>query len=418
MRQTIHLGLTLNNKNEFSESRGKFTSKHPKQHLYQKILDDAIANYDQLISEQNQPGLTSDDWKIIFSKYKKGLIKLFNEENSTEYIHAHCDEWIEDVKKGKHKNKKKGVKPRKSTIDSYKQVKRTMVDFQERYGFVNFNELNLDKILELYEFVKKPYYTKITKKNGELSKRQLGNFSPKNLLHYNVAVKMYLRFVEKRKNIKLDQEIYEITIDYKNDGETIIALEDEEYRALLNYKPINDKEQLKKEITIFLISTGLSVVDFAKITATSFEERDEKLWIVGYREKTKVKYEIPLNKRALEIAEKHDRNFKKYRFNSKSLTPYCRTIWKKIPEFERLVPKKVWNHEKDSYEKVDVPLHTAFSLHRCRNTFCKHLVEVNTPQNFILSMMAWRTVKMLTVYLQRYGIKKNNFTELVHEKFS
>jgi site-specific recombinase XerD len=90
--------------------------------------------------------------------------------------------------------------------------------------------------------------------------------------------------------------------------QTIKYLTDEEYLSIANFDFSKADERIQRTADCFLFAcnTGLAISDLRSFNKSNLErDKDGSLSIVKYRDKTKVRFLVPLNKLALSIIEKY-----------------------------------------------------------------------------------------------------------------
>lgn len=361
------------------------------------------------------------------------------------YIDDYVDKWIEDYKKGLL-GKNTDKKPSERTIYAYGRIKNNLVDFQTHEKGVNrrvsIYEFDLELMIQLHDFLKINRTPVIeTKKKDEegnpiLGKgKKIGGFSQKNLLHFNVAFKAYLKYVGKKHSIRFDDDVMEFSIEYTKNIETIVALDKKQFRDLHEKVPKNEIEQRKKDIILFLLNTGMAVVDMANLKSHNFKKHIRKDGSVYYsvfshRQKNGQYFSVPLSSVAEEIIlrngilEKEGYSFThpkvirrkgfktrivEHKISSKSLTSWLRKFWYDIESFYEGENSKANTEYYNEYGEIEikqVDMRDKFSAHRARNTFISLHIESHTPLNILLGYLGWTKSSTLDVYLQRF--RKND----------
>lgn len=358
------------------------------------------------------------------------------------YIDSYFDEWISDYKKG-ILGKKKDEPHAERTIYAYSRIKNNVVDFQTHEKGINrrisIYEFDLELMRKLHDFLKidrtPTIETKKKDKEGNpvMGKgKKVGGFSQKNLLHFNVAFKAYLRYVSKKHSIKFDDDVMDFTINYKKNVQTIIALNKNQFNDLHKKTPKDDIDQRKKDIILFLLNVGMSVVDMANLKSHNFKKHVREDGSVYYsvfsnRQKNGQYFSVPLNRVAEEIVLRNNilekdgysfthpkiirrKGFKtrivENQISSKSLSSWLRPFWYDIESFYKGKDSKVLSEYYDEEGKVEleeVDMRDKFSAHRARNTFISLHIENHTPLNILLGYLGWTRSSTLDVYLKRFG---------------
>jgi site-specific recombinase XerD len=414
-KNVLPTGLSVRNKNEIDLKKMEFTRKHPNQKESNQQLQRVYGKYAGLIAQYSHLGLAGKEWKEIFSNYKEESVQKVKDRYIKQKIAIdhYVDEWLKDNRAGRL-GAKKGVIPAESTMRHYEVIKRSFVDIKNiKNRSFTTDSFGYHEIKEMHDFMKSPYKVTIKSKNGYPMEKERGGFNPKTLHHYNIAFRMYLNYLRDYHDVKLNREVFEYVVHYEKDSRFNISLDEQQFSDIHNYVPRNSTEQLKKDVVVFLLNSGVSVIDFSNLTKENFVDLKSGVTLTGLREKTSGLFEIPLNKTALDIAKRHDFDFKKYGFKSKSLTPYCRTFWKKIGSMQSEERYKEWNKNTLMEEVKTAEMWKKFSLHKCRNTFIKLLVQNGVPHDQLLSMTGWKNINMLLEYLKIYGDNKKGATDIL-----
>ncbi len=366
-------------------------------------------------------------------------------------IHDYVDDWICDYKKGLL-GQNNDKKPAERTIYAYSRIKNNLIDFQTHEKGVNrkvsIYEFDLELMIKLHDFLKidrTPIIeTKKKDKSGNpiIGKgKKVGGFSQKNLLHFNVAFKAYLKYVSKKHSIRFDDDVMEFNIDYKKNIKTIIALNRQQFIDIHEKIPKNEIEQRKKDIILFLLNTGMAVVDMANLKSHNFEKhvrKDGSIYysVFSHRQKNGQYFSVPLNSTAEEIILRYNilekegysfthpkiirrKGFKtrivEHKIDSKSLTSWLRKFWYDIESFYKGNDSKAYTEHYNEQGKIElkkVDMRDKFSAHRARNTFISMQIEHHTPINILLGYLGWTKSSTLDVYLQRF--RKNDTDNVEH----
>lgn len=466
------VGVSVKKKSDINLSSMTLNKSYDKNIQEAQTKIDRAFDYWRLILKRHKPAThQSEHLKALRNKlsqeakeYINGATKisnLFEDENKSKskqeifidgltqtnqiYIDDCIDDWISDYKKGLL-GQKKDKKPAERTIYAYSRIKTNLVDFQTHEKGVNrkvsIYEFDLELMIQLHDFLKVDRTPIIeTKKkdvegNPILGKgKRVGGFSQKNLLHFNVAFKAYLKYVSKKHSIRFDEDVMEFTVDYTKNVETIVALDKQQFKDLHEKKPKDEIDQRKKDIILFLLNTGMAVVDMANLKSHNFKKHIRKNGSVYYsvfsnRQKNGQYFSVPLNSVAEEIVLRNkvlakdgysfthpkvirrkgfERRVVEHKINSKSLTSWLRKFWYDIKSFYEGEDSKTFTEYYDEQGQVElkkVDMRDKFSAHRARNTFISLHIENYTPLNILLGYLGWTKSSTLDIYLKRF--RKND----------
>lgn len=178
----------------------------------------------------------------------------------------------------------------------------------------------------------------------------------------------------------------------------LVCLERNELDEILNYKPLNEKEQVTKDIIIFCSHTGIRIGDFNLF---------DKKWIINnclefYPQKTKrknIKVIIPISKPIREILERT--NYKPKTINKDLLSGHIQAFCSKI---ESLQQKIYFGGELTEKYKI-LKSHSIG-----RKTFCNLVIQAGVPIPTLMGMSGHTQIDtVIKSYLDKH---QNNLPQL------
>jgi site-specific recombinase XerD len=241
-------------------------------------LESEVQNiFQDYIHAESNPKLLQLKAEIEYKIYNKGVGK-----NKELLLSELFDKYID-------LNKSELCKTR---IKRYKFVQRCVNEFNNSKLEKHFEVKNLNKEWrdEFKQFMMNRYNYKQSTLNGYLK-----------VLHAAVKYAYNTEYISifPFKNCKFDK--FETEIKY---------LTEVEYLAILNFDFSNYNKQMQQTADCFLFAcnTGLAYSDMKSLKKSDLEIKDGYVAIVKNREKTNVRFTVPLNNFALTIIEKYKSN--------------------------------------------------------------------------------------------------------------
>ncbi|HOZ14217.1 MAG TPA: tyrosine-type recombinase/integrase [Tenuifilaceae bacterium] len=333
----------------------------------------------------------------LYEKFlKRKLIELLNKQG-----YQHIDESlsIEEIRQDK------SIKDETRSIKDYISTLNLLKDYQSfTDDSIRIKDLNKAFLSKLHSFAasdrdSKKFKTR--KQSDKTFKKRLD------------CLAEFYRFLDKKFDFKLDEDNINYRVAKRDSN--IIIFDEEELKQLLSidFSDCQNKNWEKiRDIMVFLSMTGMRYSDLVTLN----KERDLVIFdnvytIIKNAVKTRNRFEVPLNKRAMEIWKKYDFNFKptipNQVFNKeiKELLKHFRLLNNKVLIIKYFRGKEFQNMEEKN-------LH--ISSHTGRRTFISNCVKKNVPINRIMSMTGHRKVDTLTIYFERWGKKTSEYVDLIN----
>lgn len=200
-----------------------------------------------------------------------------------------------------------------------------------------------------------------------------------------------------------NNEITELVTSFhqSSDRTEIIRLNYEELNLFASF-PFEEAWELKiQEYFVFLCSTGIRFSDLISIDKNNFVYEDDVWFLNLYNQKTIRVAQIILTKRAQQIAEENNYEFRRY--TNQAFNKELKVILRKYSLFEERTIK--FRQIRQKVDKVEYLKRERISAHTGRRTFISILVENGTPLNIIKQMTAHTSDRTINLYIDKFSPK-------------
>jgi len=334
---------------------------------------------------------------VVYEKFlKRKMVELLNKQG---YQHIDENLSIDEIRYDKT------IKDSTRSIKDYISTLNLIKDYQEYSGEI-IKIKDLDKIFlsKLHTFASSDKDRKrfITRKQSDRTFRKRID-----------CLKEFFRYLENKYEFKFEQDRVDYTVN-KGDS-NIIVFEEKELKQLIEIEFSNSPNpnwEKIRDIMVFLCNTGMRYSDFTSIDF----ERDVNIsgsvyTIIKNAIKTRNRFEVALNDRAVEIWKKYNFNFKPH-FPSQVFNREVKDMLKhyNILTKEVLILKYYRGKEIKSNEKK----HDHISSHTGRRTFITNCVKKNVPLHRIMAMTGHKKLDTLIIYFEKWGMKSTEYVDLIN----
>ena len=334
---------------------------------------------------------------IIYEQFlKRKLIELLNRQG---YQHVDENSSIEEIRKDKTiKDKTRSIKDYISTLNLIK-------DYQLYTGeSIRIKDLNKIFLSKLHSFAgtdrdEKKYITR--KQSDTTFKKRID------------CLNEFFRYLDNKFEFKLDSDSIKYNVAKRETN--IIIIDNKELKKLLalNFHECPNKNWEKiRDIMVFLCMTGIRYSDFLTLEFERDVNINGKIYtIIKNAIKTRNRFEVPLNKRALSIWKKYNFNFKPLFSNQtfnreiKEMLIHYKLLKDKVLIIKHFIGKEIHEHEE---KRLFISSHTG------RRTFISSCVKNNIPINRIMAMTGHKRVDTLTIYFEKWGKKTNEYVDMIN----
>jgi integrase len=367
-------GITIHEK-DFDKKAERIKPSHPSNEDYNKIISKFQKSIEGLIIDyinEHEIKPTSD---YVKRQIKSGL------KERKESLEADIMDCFEDFLSEK---KIMFSSPERSntSLRDYISTKNALRDYSKVIGYIRPSELN-DTIwlTKFNKFLAEPRpsiagYKFITSAQNDKTRAKrfgvLKNFG-KWLVKEN-----YLKEFDELKNfkVKVEEKAY-----YTLSLEELSLIQHHQFKSPSHQKAI--------DMFIVACHTGLRFSDVIRISKTKIHKKNNGRILAIVNQKTKIKVEVPLTNKVLDILKKYD-----YRLNLMSpqkTNDYIHEGLENIKEFHDLQSNGDDGEELHKYELI--------TFHTGRRTFITNLVNNNISLNAIMKMTGHRKLSTLQKYI-------------------
>lgn len=296
----------------------------------------------------------------------------------------------------------------KGTLKTLKSSKKRIEEFQKHYGFIEFNDVNLDLHSELFKFLRdtKEYslnYTGVVIKNLIV----IMNDAYERDFHQNLDFKKS-GFTVTREDVD-NVYLNESEIDtIKNLNIDDVSLDINNHPEIFNKHdtpPTKDALIRVKDWFIIGCKTGLRYGDLSSLTSKNIETEydkntEENFQIIKVEtNKTKGLVLIPISKDVHQILEKNKGEFPK-KISSQKFNKFIKLICKEAKIVEEFEGK---------------PKYLSVASHTCRRSFCTNAYKSGMDTLDIMHISGHKSEKTFYKYIK--ASSKDRLNKIRHQKF-
>lgn len=256
---------------------------------------------------------------------------------------------------------------KQSTINKYKDLKKTLLDFElKKFYQITFDNINKD----FYDlFIEWLYENGLTDNSVDTYIKNLKcilNITYKDKIHNNIS---YLSFTRKRYNGDI------ITLSYSDVIKT------------LEYKPTKEIYKPYYDTYLVHLSTGLRVDDLLKLTSTNviidYTLGDilsrKRAHVKLFMGKTNKPLIIPLSKICYDVFLKYKIPLNDLSFNKLNIQSYNNFLRMMCKDLKLNTPVRKTMYRGKQPIIIEKPLHELISSHTIRKTFISLSLKQNNP---------------------------------------
>lgn len=409
------LNITLSDLKEFDVKGGKLTSHYRgiDKDEVNKTIQKRYQLINRLITEAIEKGV--DSLQYIKSKLADEDAKLrkLNVTSSTKISEAFYDYM---VSKGYNKDIEQG-----RTFDRYKSQYSRLKDF-ETVNKKKLGQLNLEWAKDYALFLATPFKKEweITdeKNEREYTVKKTLQSSNNTITRYLIDTVAMCKYIMKGNNDitfpidDIKEYVNKFALPHE-DVDNIVVLSRKQWQ---DYKAYEPREKFSWEIRTFdlfrfCVNTGLRFSDAERLT-DEFIKIDENgnETISMNAQKTRGKFQVPMNEDALRIFNKYKRDFRKKFPVNQQINANLRKIVQRIPSFNTEVPHTEYILNKVIQSKI--PFAQKLSFHDSRKSFVSFLIANSreNPQGLlkkIMSYTGWTDIRTISHYLSVFSPEKS-----------
>lgn len=367
-------GITIPEK-DFDKKAERIKPSHPSNEDYNKIISKIQRSIESIIIDyinEHEIKPTSD---YVKRQIKSGL------KERKESLEADIIDCYEDFLSEK-KIMFSSPESSDTSVRDYISTKNALRDYSRVIGKIIPSDLNNTIWLTKFnKFLSEPRpniagYKFITSAQNDKTRAKrfgvLKNFG-KWLMTEN-----YLKDFDMLKSfkVKVEEKTY-----YTLSLEELSLIQHHQFKSLSQQKAI--------DMLIVACHTGLRFSDVIRVSKTKISKKNEAKILTIVNQKTKIKVEVPLTDKVLDILKKYD-----YRLNlmsSQKTNKYIHEGLKNIMEFHDL--------EANGNDGEELPKYELITFHTGRRTFITNLVNNNVSLNAIMKMTGHRKISTLQQYI-------------------
>jgi len=294
--------------------------------------------------------------------------------------------------------KEKDVKP--SSLKDYTSWKNSLVDYQSYYKItLTFDNINIDFGRKWIDFLLSTDRPKDAKTKGGMNDTTISKRI--------TSFRNYMKWIESNEIFQFDKKIKEYK-PIQNYATDIIHLSMDEQKQLYELNKLSPKLEMARDIFIFACMTSLRYSDILTLEPRHISPEYK---VVKKSEKGRKgeKYVLFLNKYAIEIWEKYDKNLN--RFYSQKFNKLIKEVCIIGNLFQEPISKIVIRNGVE-VELEPVPKYKLITSHTARRSFITNQIEKGTSLNKLMEMTSHTKIDTLVKYIHKSGSTKES-TDLI-----
>jgi integrase len=393
-------GISVDSPSHFKGGRltSEFGSAYKSLNLH---LSEKLQFFNRLILEAARQELDTLDYINSYLEQEQSKLKKLSITKNTTLIQA-FEEYLE-VKKNKMKDFRK-----ERSFQRYVSELSRLKDYH-KVTPTKILDIDLNWFYDFARWLSKPQlktFDVIDSKNDRIYQAK------KEIVQTNSTIKRFiqdlitfLKFL-KEGQPKLDFPIDDITEfmnslkSKENNSDDIIALSDEQYQAIMNFKSNPNKPWEVDTLNLFkfCLQTGLRYSDAIILDKIDINEQN----IIEMKAtKTSCFFRVPLNNIAKEIFQIYECDFKNKFPKNQQINKNLRKILKQIPEFN--IEQKTYHYRLGDVLEKKVKAYKLISFHASRRTFVSRAIRKRATLDQIKKWTGWTDLRTLTHYLEVFG---------------
>lgn len=408
--QRFPTGITINNPNEFKN--GKLTALYQGEEHYTDVnlmIQNKKILIDNLILEASKKTLDVVDYINTHLRTEQNKLKNLRINNNTNVDEAFAQylEYKKNITKDFMKDKSfHRYNSELSRLKDYKTVINSKVsDLTEIEWFLDFSR-----------WLSKPY-KKTFNVVDRINDREYT--AVKTLTQTNSSIKRFLMDlkafciqIQLNSDIKFPLvELTKLFVSLKtnqNDNDNIIACTKKQVEALKRFEPKFEWQERTIDCFLFGCSAGLRYSDIIRLNK-AYVNNDT---ITMKAEKTRNKFEVPMNAEALRIFKKYNYDFRDTFASNQQINKNLKKIFKTIPEFcEDVV---IYNHSLNKVKEKIGKGYDVIRFHASRRTFATFVIQAGATQAQLQKFVGWSDSRTISSYLSLFSDKDNNDRQILN----
>lgn len=289
-----------------------------------------------------------------------------------------------------------------SGLKDYRSLKNVLLDYQhDEDKILQISDIDEDFISDFsdYLFDKRPE----NKENDDYKYKSKGNLANKTMNKRLESFSAFLRAFHRNEKLAALISSYR----YRLDENDVIRITKDELIKLAEVKIKKETEKRIRDYFVFICLTGVRFSDLIRIDKQNFSASGKETSLRIKTQKTQKTIEVPLNKRAREIAKKYDYSFKAY------TNQVFNRMLKELLESQHLFEDEITISKAQRKQTNDYicKRREVISAHTGRRTFISILVEQGMPLQMIMSMTGHTQVKTLQIYIDKFSPEKRKYMD-------